>query len=214
MLFVEKIRIKAMFPGQPAENSGKLRVGDIIMAANDVSMIGKTRRDAINVLRDQPSRVVLSVKRDPASIPSGLLRRGSFTENLDPNEVLSAMSSKLQRNDSLHSTVCEEEPGTKKDLDQIENREIKMSHDSGDVNDEFLVNHGHIDESDEDILMDKKRINVYTNGWSNQNTSTNDLSLDNLSLQNDGNVSLMSKIDSRVSISSEKVPPVLSSVST
>ena len=97
--FLDKLRIKAMFPGQPAENSEKLRVGDIIMAANGVSLLGKTSRDAINVLRDQPARVVLTVKRDPSSIPPGLLRRGSFSQSLDPNEVLSAIHSKLD-----HST--------------------------------------------------------------------------------------------------------------
>ena len=88
-----------MFPGQPAENSEQLRVGDIILAANGVSLLGKTSRDAINVLRDQPTRVVLTVKRDPSSIPPGLLRRGSFSQSLDPNEVLSAIHSKLQADD-------------------------------------------------------------------------------------------------------------------
>ena len=91
-----------MFPGQPAENSEKLRVGDIIMAANDVSLAGKTSRDAINVLRDQPTRVVLTVKRDSSSIPPGLLRRGSFSQSLDPNEVLSAIHSRLDRDDSAY----------------------------------------------------------------------------------------------------------------
>lgn len=94
-LISDKLRIKAMFPGQPAENSEKLRVGDIIMAANGVSLMAKTSRDAINVLRDQPTRVVLTVKRDPSSIPPALLRRGSFSKNLDPNEVLSAIHSKF-----------------------------------------------------------------------------------------------------------------------
>ena len=110
-----------MFPGQPAENSEKLRVGDIIMAANGVSLVGKTSRDAINVLRDQPTRVVLTVKRDPSSIPPGLLRRGSFSQSLDPNEVLSAIHSKL--NDQSNSAFgCG--PGDEKSP----TREIRDSH--------------------------------------------------------------------------------------
>ena len=100
-----------MFPGQPAENSEKLRVGDIIMAANGIPLAGKTSRDAINVLRDQPTRVVLTVKRDPSSIPPGLLRRASFTQSLDPNEVLSAIHSKLNRDESRHSAF-DNRPGS------------------------------------------------------------------------------------------------------
>ena len=108
-----------MFPGQPAENSEKLRVGDIITAANGVSLLGKTSRDAINVLRDQPARVVLTVKRDPSSIPPGLLRRGSFSQSLDPNEVLSAIHSKLD-----HST-CPDDA-------ELPPHKIRDSHEIGD----------------------------------------------------------------------------------
>lgn len=92
-----------MFPGQPAENSEQLRIGDIILAANGVNLEGKTNREAINVLRDQQARVVLLVKRDPSSIPPGLLRRGSFSQNIDPNEVLSVIHSKLCKDDSRKS---------------------------------------------------------------------------------------------------------------
>lgn len=104
IFIADKLRIKAMFPGQPAENCGKLRVGDIIIAANGVQLTGKTSRDAINILRDQPARVVLTVERDPSSIPVGLLRRGSFSQSLNPNEVLTAIQSKIELNDLRVST--------------------------------------------------------------------------------------------------------------
>ena len=103
--FSEAIRIKAMFPGQPAMNSEELRIGDIILAANGTSLEGKTNRDAINVLRDQPQRVALTVKRDPESIPPCLLRRGSFSHNLDPGEMLSVIHSRLRKENSRESQL-------------------------------------------------------------------------------------------------------------
>ena len=124
-----------MFPGQPAENSEKLRVGDIIMAANGVPLTGRTSRDAINVLRDQPLRVVLTVKRDPSSIPPGLLRRGSFSQSLDPNEVLSAIHSRIDRDDSGHSRFTNEPGNDEPSLHQANDpREISDLHASASRN--------------------------------------------------------------------------------
>ncbi|XP_028396908.1 tyrosine-protein phosphatase non-receptor type 13-like [Dendronephthya gigantea] len=166
----DKLRIKAMFPGQPAENSEKLRVGDIIMAANGVSLAGKTSRDAINVLRDQPTRVVLTVKRDPSSIPPALLRRGSFSKNLDPNEVLSAIHSKFDQdasgNDSLSSRAhnnphehheplesSSQSSSYPKQEGEVVLREKNELHEDSD-----RINWGHVDQ--EAISQDKYRTNV------------------------------------------------------
>jgi hypothetical protein len=123
-----------MFPGQPAENSEKLRVGDVIMAANGVPLAGKTSRDAINVLRDQPTRVVLTVKRDPSSIPPSLLRRGSFSQSFDPNEVLSAIHSRLDRDDS-HRSAHDNTPGNEESSSReiLEPRDVDVMSRDTDV---------------------------------------------------------------------------------
>ena len=123
-----------MFPGQPAENSEKLRVGDVIMAANGVPLAGKTSRDAINVLRDQPTRVVLTVKRDPSSIPPSLLRRGSFSQSFDPNEVLSAIHSRLDRDDS-HRSAHDNTPGNEESSSReiLEPRDVDVMSRDADV---------------------------------------------------------------------------------
>lgn len=176
-VFLDKLRIKAMFPGQPAENSERLRVGDIIMAANGVSLVGKTSRDAINVLRDQPARVVLTVKRDPSSIPPGLLRRGSFSQSLDPNEVLSAIHSKLDepRNSTFDSGPRNEESPIREIRDSQENDDAhasasrKSSNAIADNSRMLLGKHElpqdsirtNVDYySDEDTSLDKSRVNV------------------------------------------------------
>ncbi|XP_074610552.1 tyrosine-protein phosphatase non-receptor type 13-like [Acropora palmata] len=91
------LRIKKMFPGQPAAASGKLQIGDIILQVNGNDMQGVTHQEAINLIRMGPQEVKLLVKREPSSIPSSLLQRsGSNASDIDPAHILADIQSKLQ----------------------------------------------------------------------------------------------------------------------
>lgn len=94
------LRIKKMFPGQPAALSGKLQVGDIVQEVNSNSLQGVTHQEAINLIRVSGPVVQLVVKREPASIPSSLLSRSSSNaSDIDPAQILAEIQNKLRQND-------------------------------------------------------------------------------------------------------------------
>ncbi|XP_014246630.1 tyrosine-protein phosphatase non-receptor type 13-like isoform X1 [Cimex lectularius] len=62
------IRIKRLFPHQPASHSGLLSPGDILLAASSVPLLGLTNYEALEVLRSSPSEVKLTVCRPPEPV--------------------------------------------------------------------------------------------------------------------------------------------------
>ncbi|KAF6213746.1 hypothetical protein GE061_011468 [Apolygus lucorum] len=62
------IRIKRLFPHQPASHSGLLSPGDILLAASGVPLLGLTNYEALEVLRSSPSEVKLTVCRPPEPV--------------------------------------------------------------------------------------------------------------------------------------------------
>lgn len=96
-MFLGLLRIKKMFPGQPAAASGKLQIGDIVLEVNGNDMYDVTHQEAINLIRMGPPEVKLLVKRDPSSIPPSLLQRsGSNASDVDPAQILADIQSKLK----------------------------------------------------------------------------------------------------------------------
>ncbi|XP_016839894.1 uncharacterized protein LOC100123134 isoform X2 [Nasonia vitripennis] len=61
------VRVKRLFPQQPAALSNKLQPGDILLAANDIPLTGLTNYEALEVLRTTSSTVELVVSRLPGS---------------------------------------------------------------------------------------------------------------------------------------------------
>ncbi|NWU95498.1 FRPD2 protein, partial [Upupa epops] len=57
------VRIKRLFPGQPAEENGKIKVGDIILAVNGKPIQGLRYQDVLNLLRGAPPEVTLLLCR-------------------------------------------------------------------------------------------------------------------------------------------------------
>ncbi|XP_020604777.1 tyrosine-protein phosphatase non-receptor type 13-like [Orbicella faveolata] len=95
------LRIKKMFPGQPAAACGKLQIGDIVLEVNGKDMQGVTHQEAINQIRMGPQEVRLLVKRDPSSIPPSLLQRsGSNASDVDPAQILADIQNKLKTDHS------------------------------------------------------------------------------------------------------------------
>ncbi|XP_030343953.1 FERM and PDZ domain-containing protein 2 [Strigops habroptila] len=62
------IRIKRLFPGQPAEENGEIEVGDIILAVNGKPIQGLLYQDVLHVLRGAPAEVVLLLCRPPKGV--------------------------------------------------------------------------------------------------------------------------------------------------
>ncbi|XP_044516161.1 FERM and PDZ domain-containing protein 2 [Gracilinanus agilis] len=57
------VRIKRLFPGQPAEENGEIAVGDIILAVNGKPTQGLSYQDVLHLLRGAPDKVTLRLCR-------------------------------------------------------------------------------------------------------------------------------------------------------
>ncbi|XP_074084711.1 tyrosine-protein phosphatase non-receptor type 13 isoform X3 [Macrotis lagotis] len=62
------VRVKKLFPGQPAAESGKIDVGDVIMKVNGASLKGLSQQDVISVLRGTSPEVSLILCRPPPGV--------------------------------------------------------------------------------------------------------------------------------------------------
>ncbi|XP_049868253.1 uncharacterized protein LOC126368367 isoform X2 [Pectinophora gossypiella] len=59
------VRIRRLYPPQPAWRTGRLAPRDLLLAANNVPLAGLTTYEALEVLRTAPARVELRVCRPP-----------------------------------------------------------------------------------------------------------------------------------------------------
>ncbi|XP_044756941.1 uncharacterized protein LOC123315343 isoform X2 [Coccinella septempunctata] len=62
------IRIKRLFPHQPASQCGLINVGDLLLEANGSTLIGLTNYEALEVLRTAPNQVELKICRPPPDV--------------------------------------------------------------------------------------------------------------------------------------------------
>ncbi|XP_031567263.1 tyrosine-protein phosphatase non-receptor type 13-like isoform X2 [Actinia tenebrosa] len=123
------LRIKKMFPGQPAALSKKLALGDIVLEVNEKSLQNASHQDAINMIRHEPSVVRLLVKRDPYSIPEVLLSRAaSNASDVDPVQLLNDIQNKLRSQTTSPVSSPPQEP-------QPNNIEQKLAEAAGEIRD-------------------------------------------------------------------------------
>uniref|UniRef100_A0A8C3E5E2 Uncharacterized protein n=1 Tax=Corvus moneduloides TaxID=1196302 RepID=A0A8C3E5E2_CORMO len=62
------VRIKRLFPGQPAEENGEIEVGDVILAVNGKPLHGLLYQDVLHLLRGAPREVTLLLCRPPKGV--------------------------------------------------------------------------------------------------------------------------------------------------
>ncbi|XP_040603477.1 LOW QUALITY PROTEIN: tyrosine-protein phosphatase non-receptor type 13 [Mesocricetus auratus] len=62
------VRVKKLFPGQPAAESGKIDVGDVILKVNGASLKGLSQQEVISALRGTASEVSLLLCRPPPGV--------------------------------------------------------------------------------------------------------------------------------------------------
>ncbi|KAI2658860.1 FERM and PDZ domain-containing protein 2 [Labeo rohita] len=65
------VRIRTLFPGQPAEESGKIREGDVILSINGEPLKGLSYQKVLQLLRTSPSEVQLLLCRPAQGIENG-----------------------------------------------------------------------------------------------------------------------------------------------
>ncbi|XP_011895576.1 PREDICTED: tyrosine-protein phosphatase non-receptor type 13 isoform X17 [Cercocebus atys] len=62
------VRVKKLFPGQPAAESGKIDVGDVILKVNGASLKGLSQQEVISALRGTAPEVFLLLCRPPPGV--------------------------------------------------------------------------------------------------------------------------------------------------
>ncbi|XP_019060496.1 tyrosine-protein phosphatase non-receptor type 13 isoform X15 [Fukomys damarensis] len=62
------VRVKKLFPGQPAAESGKIDVGDVILKVNGASLKGLSQQEVISALRGTAPEVCLLLCRPPPGV--------------------------------------------------------------------------------------------------------------------------------------------------
>ncbi|KAM5271776.1 tyrosine-protein phosphatase non-receptor type 13 [Ctenodactylus gundi] len=62
------VRVKKLFPGQPAAESGKIEVGDVILKVNGASLKGLSQQEVISALRGTAPEVCLLLCRPPPGV--------------------------------------------------------------------------------------------------------------------------------------------------
>ncbi|XP_052589884.1 FERM and PDZ domain-containing protein 2 isoform X1 [Peromyscus californicus insignis] len=79
------VRIKRLFPGQPAEEHGAIAAGDIILAVNGKSIEGLAFQEVLHLLRGAPEEVTLLLCRPPpGTLPE--LEQGWQTPELSADQ--------------------------------------------------------------------------------------------------------------------------------
>ncbi|XP_032868851.1 FERM and PDZ domain-containing protein 2 isoform X1 [Amblyraja radiata] len=64
------VRIKRLFPGQPAEETGQMEVGDVILAVNGAAVKGLSYQEVLHLLRGAPPEVTMRMCRTaPGFLP-------------------------------------------------------------------------------------------------------------------------------------------------
>ncbi|OBS57859.1 hypothetical protein A6R68_11022, partial [Neotoma lepida] len=74
------VRVKKLFPGQPAAESGKIDVGDVILKVNGASLKGLSQQTPLHC----PAQAFLSSGKEPSQPSSFLVEQGT---SLDENEM-------------------------------------------------------------------------------------------------------------------------------
>ncbi|XP_041116314.1 tyrosine-protein phosphatase non-receptor type 13 isoform X1 [Polyodon spathula] len=100
------IRIKRLFPGQPAEESGKIEVGDVILAVNGESVKGLSYQKVLHLLRGAPAAVRLSLCR-PACGALPEIDTHAMTPAPSPiKEIKSRIAAFQQTDVTIHEYKC------------------------------------------------------------------------------------------------------------
>lgn len=73
-----------LIPGSPAEKSGELKIGDLIVAVNGINIIGMSHGQVVNIIKESGLQVQLTIEN--ASEKS--LIDPQFRENMNSNSTI------------------------------------------------------------------------------------------------------------------------------
>ncbi|KAJ7324486.1 hypothetical protein JRQ81_017506 [Phrynocephalus forsythii] len=101
------VRIKRLFPGQPAQENGEIEVGDIILAVNGKSVHGLMYQEVLHLLRGAPPEVTLQLCRPP----KGILPEIDQNERTPLSSPVKELVASLEKTCGLNHNTRSEENG-------------------------------------------------------------------------------------------------------
>ncbi|XP_019586835.2 tyrosine-protein phosphatase non-receptor type 13 isoform X8 [Rhinolophus sinicus] len=112
------VRVKKLFPGQPAAESGKIEVGDVILKVNGASLKGLSQQEVISALRGTSPEVSLLLCRPPPGV----------LPEIDPALLtpLHSPAQELPNNSKDASQPACVEPGTSSDENEMSDKSKKQ----------------------------------------------------------------------------------------
>ncbi|XP_032962291.1 tyrosine-protein phosphatase non-receptor type 13 isoform X8 [Rhinolophus ferrumequinum] len=112
------VRVKKLFPGQPAAESGKIEVGDVILKVNGASLKGLSQQEVISALRGTSPEVSLLLCRPPPGV----------LPEIDPALLtpLHSPAQELPNNNKDASQPACVEPGTSSDENEMSDKSKKQ----------------------------------------------------------------------------------------
>uniref|UniRef100_A0A8C5Q5S6 FERM and PDZ domain-containing protein 2 n=1 Tax=Leptobrachium leishanense TaxID=445787 RepID=A0A8C5Q5S6_9ANUR len=116
----DRIRIKRLFHGQPAEESGRISVGDVLLAVNGKSIQGLNYQEVLHLLHGAPAEVTLKICRPnegilpeidltaPTPVPSPVKDLLSMKTSLHKLEATAKSYSEDEKNSKHEDSVSQE----------------------------------------------------------------------------------------------------------
>ncbi|NXI37658.1 FRPD2 protein, partial [Galbula dea] len=110
------VRIKRLFPGQPAEENGQIEVGDIILAVNGKPTQGLLYQDVLHLLRGAPPEVTLLLCRPPKGVLPEIEQSALTPAPSPAKEFVAEMPGNAKVENSMDQSTSER-GSTSSDLD-------------------------------------------------------------------------------------------------
>uniref|UniRef100_A0A3B3BIS9 Tyrosine-protein phosphatase non-receptor type 13 n=1 Tax=Oryzias melastigma TaxID=30732 RepID=A0A3B3BIS9_ORYME len=130
------VRVKKLFPGQPAAESGRIRVGDVILRVNQTPLKGLSQHEVISALRGTGQEVTLllcrpehgtvpdmdtsaltpkpSPRKEPAALTDPILARTASPDSVDGKKhgpVEAALDRLLGKTPARHNSYSDSTDG-------------------------------------------------------------------------------------------------------
>uniref|UniRef100_A0A674ISF3 Tyrosine-protein phosphatase non-receptor type 13 n=1 Tax=Terrapene triunguis TaxID=2587831 RepID=A0A674ISF3_9SAUR len=138
------VRVKKLFPGQPAAESGQIEVGDVILKVNGASLKGLSQQEVISALRGTSPEVSLLLCRPPPGIlpeidPSLLVRPMAYDVSVLSSLNISTETSGASNGDQGDSSDENEVTNKSKKRLKSPSRRDSYSDSSGSGEEEVVV---------------------------------------------------------------------------
>ncbi|XP_057215875.1 tyrosine-protein phosphatase non-receptor type 13 isoform X2 [Triplophysa rosa] len=199
------VRVKKLFPGQPASESGRIEVGDVILRVNQTSLKGLSQHEVISALRGTGQKVTLRLCKPETGVlpemdPAITTPVPSPRKELHPKPQPDPKPSSSPQTERLRTLVLVEEAlerslmksPTRRDSysDSTDNDELEEAFSQARDHSVYQTPMERLDQYENANLDDTVRSAYYSPGQSVSRPEVNTRDLDGLALRMSSSLSL------------------------